>query len=351
MAIFGKKINDMTHSGKNLAIVSSQILFWVAILFLPAMIDFVSHGSGERIIGVLGGTFKHVLPSVLIYFINFYWLVPRFLFRRHLPAFFLINVAILIVSHLWMFAGMFQHMQGELRPAFWSIVGVAFLFSILLIGCATGFRYIIRWNNMQMRLKEEKQRNAEAELAWLKSQLNPHFLFNTLNNISSLVQINADGAQESIGQLSDLLRYTLYDSNHDLVPVEGEIEFMHNYIDLMKLRCNELTTIRVELNVPPKPTMIVPLLFISLIENAFKHGVNSRKPSFIHISFKAQGSDLIFTCENSIHTKIESDRIGSGIGLENLRRRLELTYPGRYQYVQEVKNDIYFAQITLQNCL
>lgn len=341
----------MTHSGKNLAIVSSQILFWVAILFLPGMIDFISHGSWEHAVGVLGGTFKHILPSVLIYFINFYWLVPCFLFRKHIHTFFLINGALLIVGHLWMFNGIFRHMQGDLRPVFWSIVGTAFLFSVLLIGCATGFRYIIRWNNMQMRLKEEKQRSAEAELAWLKSQLNPHFLFNTLNNISSLVQINADSAQESIGQLSDLLRYTLYDSNHDLVPVEGEIEFMHNYIDLMKLRCNELTTIKVKLNAPSKPAMVVPLLFISLIENAFKHGINSRKPSFIHICFEAQGSDLIFICENSIHPKAEADRIGSGVGLENLRRRLKLTYPERYQYVQEIKDDVYFAQIVLQNCL
>ena len=107
-----------------------------------------------------------------------------------------------------------------------------------------GFRYIVRWGDMQMRLKEERQKNAEAELAWLKNQLNPHFLFNTLNNISSLVQINQDTAQERIGQLSDLLRYTLYESNHELVPVEGEIEFMNNYIELMRLRCNELATVK-----------------------------------------------------------------------------------------------------------
>ncbi len=341
----------MTHSGKNFAIVSFQILFWMAILLLPSMIDFVSHGSWEHTVGVLGGTFKHIVLPVLIYFINFYWLVPRFLFRKKVQIFFLINAALLIVNHLWVFSGMFQQMQGDLRPVFWSIAGVAFLLSILIIGCATGFRYIIRWNNMQTHLKEEKQRSAEAELAWLKSQLNPHFLFNTLNNISSLVQINADDAQESIGQLSDLLRYTLYDSNHNLVPVEGEIEFMYNYIDLMRLRCNTLASIKVELNTPSKPVQIVPLLFISLIENAFKHGINSRKPSFVHINFKEKGNNLVFTCENSLHPKSETDRIGSGVGLENLRRRLELTYPGRYQYTQDIKDDVYFAQIIIQNCL
>ena len=172
-----------------------------------------------------------------------------------------------------------------------------------------------------------------------------------MNNISSLVQIDQDTAQESIGQLSDLLRYTLYESNHELVPVEGEIEFMNNYIELMRLRCNELATVEVDLQIPIKPMRIVPLLFISLIENAFKHGVNSRKSSFVRIRFKAEGDDLVFTCENSDHPKPDVNRSGSGIGLENLRRRLDLAYPGRYRYDQELRENSYFVQITLRDCL
>ena len=172
-----------------------------------------------------------------------------------------------------------------------------------------------------------------------------------LCKISSLVQIDQDTAQESIGQLSDLLRYTLYESNHELVPVEGEIEFMNNYIELMRLRCNELATVEVDLQIPIKPMRIVPLLFISLIENAFKHGVNSRKSSFVRIRFKAEGDNLVFTCENSDHPKPDVNRSGSGIGLENLRRRLDLAYPGRYRYDQELRENSYFVQITLRDCL
>lgn len=227
----------------------------------------------------------------------------------------------------------------------------AFFLHFLVIGCAVGLRYIVRWGDMQARLKEERQKNAEAELAWLKNQLNPHFLFNTLNNISSLVRIDQDTAQESIGQLSDLLRYTLYESNHELVPVEDEIEFMSNYIELMRLRCNELATVEVDLRAPAKPMRVVPLLFISLIENAFKHGVNSRKPSFVRIRLGMEGDGLVFTCENTNHPKPDVNRSGSGIGLENLRRRLELAYPGRYQYDQELREDIYFVRIILRDCL
>ncbi|MBP7313514.1 MAG: histidine kinase, partial [Parabacteroides sp.] len=262
----------------------------------------------------------------------------------------LMNLLLITGANLWIFSPK-ADFPDEWRSGMYMVAFGAFFLHLLVVGCAVGFRYIVRWGDMQMRLKEERQKNAEAELAWLKNQLNPHFLFNTLNNISSLVQIDQDTAQESIGQLSDLLRYTLYESNHELVPVEGEIEFMNNYIELMRLRCNELATVEVDLQIPIKPMRIVPLLFISLIENAFKHGVNSRKSSFVRIRFKAEGDDLVFTCENSDHPKPDVNRSGSGIGLENLRRRLDLAYPGRYRYDQELRENSYFVQITLRDCL
>ena len=286
----------------------------------------------------------------IVFTANFYVLVPYLLYRDRKMLFGLMNLLLITGANLWIFSPK-ADFPDEWRSGMYMVAFGAFFLHLLVIGCAVGFRYIVRWGDMQMRLKEERQKNAEAELAWLKNQLNPHFLFNTLNNISSLVQIDQDTAQESIGQLSDLLRYTLYESNHELVPVEGEIEFMNNYIELMRLRCNELATVEVDLRIPIKPMRIVPLLFISLIENAFKHGVNSRKSSFVRIRFKAEGDDLVFTCENSDHPKPDVNRSGSGIGLENLRRRLDLAYPGRYRYDQELRENSYFVQITLRDCL
>ena len=226
----------------------------------------------------------------------------------------------------------------------------AFFLHLLVVGCAVGFRYIVRWGDMQMRLKEERQKNAEAELAWLKNQLNPHFLFNTLNNISSLVQIDQDTAQESIGQLSDLLRYTLYESNHELVPVEGEIEFMNNYIELMRLRCNELATVEVDLQVPPKPMRIVPLLFISLIENAFKHGISPTEPSFISIHISENAKEVVCEIRNSNHPKTVEDKSGSGVGLEQVSRRLEILYPGAYTWSKGSSEDesVYESRLSIK---
>jgi len=188
-------------------------------------------------------------------------------------------------------------------------------------------------------------------LTWLKNQLNPHFLFNTLNNISSLTQIDPEQAQDRIGQLSEALRYALYDSNAEKVPLSGEVAFMENYIDLMALRCSEKTQVERSFAVPGHEVMVAPLLFISLIENAFKHGVSARNESVVKIDLHADGPDLCFVCENSLPEKTGEDRSGSGIGLANLKRRLELIYPGAYSYEQSVSDGMYRVEVRLKNLL
>lgn len=340
----------MTFTRKDGIIAGGQALLWLTLMLAPSCIDFFIRFDTRSALEVLKVNCHFILPLAVIYTVNFYLLVPYLFYRNRSLWFYLLNGLLIVGSNSWIFTPHVAIPEEWRSGFFMAIFGVLFL-DLLVLGCAVGMRYVVRWSDMQLALKEERQKNVEAELAWLKNQLNPHFLFNTLNNISSLVQIDQDTAQESIGQLSDLLRYTLYESNHELVPLEGEIEFMNNYIGLMRLRCNELATVEVDLQVPPKPMRIVPLLFISLIENAFKHGVNSRKPSLVRIGLHAEGDDLIFTCENSDHPKPDVNRSGSGIGLENLRRRLDLAYPGRYQYEQATREELYFVQITLRDCL
>jgi sensor histidine kinase YesM len=213
---------------------------------------------------------------------------------------------------------------------------------------AIAIRHFIRIRQIKQQLKEEKAKNTEAELAWLKNQINPHFLFNTLNNISSLTQIDSDAAQDAIAQLSDLLRYAMYETNKKMVPIDGEISFMRNFIDLMKLRCNEKAVINSEFTIHNLQLEVAPLLFISLIENAFKHGISSNRPSTINIRLEELDDRLEFTCDNTNYPKNDTDRSGSGIGLENTRRRLELVYHGRYEWEQNITPDnIYHVRITL----
>ena len=216
-----------------------------------------------------------------------------------------------------------------------------------MVAMPVGLKYVMRWNDEKHKMEEERRRNAEAELTWLKNQLNPHFLFNTLNNISSLTQIDADKAQESIGQFSELLRYALYESNVKKVKLTDETEFMKNYINLMSLRCNEMTLVETRFDSFDESLTISPLLFISLIENAFKHGISSHKDSFVKIDMGLDGNDLVFSCENSIHERASENRSGSGIGLENMLRRLDLLYPDAYTYRQYIEDRTYIAIVRI----
>ena len=150
-------------------------------------------------------------------------------------------------------------------------------------------------------------------------------------------------------QLSDLLRYAMYETNKPKVRLDGEVEFMRNYIDLMKLRCNEMTTVNCQFSIVNSQLEVAPLLYISLIENAFKHGMNSNAPATIDICLEQQDDTLIFLCDNTNNPKPTKDRSGSGIGLENTRRRLDLLYPGRYIWEQAITpENIYHVKISIR---
>ena len=217
-----------------------------------------------------------------------------------------------------------------------------------MVVAAIFVRYYIRHNTLRRQLREEKQKMTEAELAWLKNQLNPHFLFNTLNNIASLTQTSPNNAQKAIGQLSELLRYALYETQPKEVSLNGEIAFIKNYINLMTLRSGNNVEIKSQFIIHNSQLLIAPLLFLTPVENAFKHGISANKPSFIHISITEDNGKIVFLCENSNYPKNDTDKSGKGIGLENMYRRLELIYPGRYNIEQRITPEIYHLKIIIK---
>ena len=349
----------MNRQHNRLILDVAQVLAWACAMLLPAAVTWLISGDSNRFGMTFWPSFYMMLPICLVYLVNYFLLVPGMLFRKRIVWFIVINVLLLallnapslfprgeipepIREHL--------HRRDILAFRIPTLITAAF-FQLVFIFLAIGVRSIQRSNDIQYQLQEEKRKTTEAELTWLKHQLNPHFLFNTLNNISSLTQIDPDKAQESIGQLSDTLRYALYDTDTEKVPLSGEVAFMDNYIRLMQLRCNELTEVTTSWQLPEREVRIAPLLFISPIENAFKHGVNSRMPSFVHVDLHPEGRDLVFRCENSLFVKFGEDHIGSGIGEENLRRRLELIYPGAYTYEQSEEDGVYSVRIALKNLL
>lgn len=333
-----------------------QVAAWLVFLMVPAISAFIATQSWSGVMRAFDVNARIHWTSAAIYFVNTLVLVPLGYYRNRRWMFWFGNgliLAGLVYFFFYNFSprSFIEHIPDEryrqyALAYFYASSFVAIFMSAFLAGIALLVHHVRRSMVIKRQLKEEQQKRTEAELEWLKNQLNPHFLFNTLNNISSLVQIDADKAQDAIAQLSDLLRYAMYESRHETVPLQGEVEFMRNYIDLMKLRCNDKTEVITSFDVR-QDMEIAPLLFISLIENAFKHGVSSSRPSKIDISLLQSDNELVFNCDNTNYPKDDADRSGSGIGLENTRRRLELMYHGRYDWEQSLENDIYHVRIIL----
>ena len=360
--------------GRHLSLWLVQIAVWAIIILALPMATWLSTqdiGAAKTSFHVV---FDLLKSPLLIYFANFYLFGPilfyinekeakNFRFYKKLGSrtrywlFALCNLIAIPFFNiqfflLWCRRDSIPNMP-EMTPDMWiGFFGGMFMFFLLnciVAAIAIGIRHFIRTGQIRQQLKDEQAKHTEAELAWLKNQINPHFLFNTLNNISSLTQIDADAAQDAIAQLSDLLRYAMYETNKPLVPIQGEVEFMENYIALMKLRCNDKAEVKAHWGITNGQAEIAPLLFISLIENAFKHGLSSSRPSKIDIQLEQQEGQLVFTCDNTNDPKSDADRSGSGIGVENTRRRLELMYHDRYQWEQSLDGDIYHVRIRLKN--
>ena len=280
---------------------------------------------------------------MLVFYLNYFVLIDRLLFRKRLGTFVLINLLLIILLavglHGWhefhrtYVMGIPPSSRPRARTQFYLFFMLRDAVTMLLVtGLSVAIKMTGRWYRVEREKQEIEKERTQAELQNLKSQLNPHFLFNTLNNIYALVALNPQQAQYALHSLSQLLRYVLYD----------------NYVELMSLRLSKQVQLEVNLPEDDRGYQVAPLLFIALIENAFKHGVSATEPSFIHISFALTGGDtLICTVENSCFPKNELDRSGSGIGLENLRRRLSLLYPGQHILRMEKIGEQYVAQMVL----
>lgn len=277
---------------------------------------------------------------MIVYYVNSLMLIEKFLFTKKAWRFAASNVvliaAAMIVVHLLMQYLPDPHIgrprpEREWQDVFLFFMGNAMLY-LLVAGLSVAIKMTNSWYKVQSDKTALEKERAEAELKNLKSQLNPHFLFNTLNNIYSLISFSPERAQGAVHELSKLLRYVLYENNQHFVPLEKELDFLRNYIELMRIRLPEQVKLETRIESgEASSALIAPLLFISLIENAFKHGVSYSNPTFIHIQIMA-ADRYNLTCEitNSFFPKSDQDKSGSGIGLSNLRKRLELLYPGRY---------------------
>ncbi|MBQ9570837.1 MAG: sensor histidine kinase [Prevotella sp.] len=307
------------------------------------------------------------------FYVNYTWLTPRYFVQGKHRYYLMINVVMAvsfsILLHYWMDYSRVLFQPGGLMNRNPDGIDEFFFYLRDLINfgifatAATCIALAQRWfwaDNARKyaetaRVRAEADRT-EAELKSLRSQINPHFLLNTLNNIYALTAMDTFRAQNAIQQLSKMLRHMLYDNMLDSVSLQDEIQFLENYVNLMKIRLPESVDVTFKKNVPDADIRVAPLIFISLFENAFKHGVSLTEPSFIRILIKADlqpesgGKQLICSIENSYFPKPEQDRSGHGIGLEQVQRRLDLLYPDRYVWEKGTgpDNRTYYSKITIQ---
>lgn len=364
-----------SKSNEKLWKVLIHIVIWMLIFVLPGYVLFMN--SGYDTILFKHAAF-HTISFALLFYLNYFWLSGWF-FRRQtrwlaiLLALFFVGALVLTFDQTMAFHGPRRKPPGEMKahvkehwahrpdgltsdsilspihhrhippkhpshPRGGSFKNIPvfnfFIFSMLFSVLGLGLKYTERMAGMEKRRKEAEKERIRAELAYLKMQISPHFFFNTLNNIYALIDASPSDGQHAVLQLSRLMRYMIYESERGNVLLHQEVDFIRNYLELMRLRLTPNTKVEVRLqdNLPQK--WIPPLLFLPFVENAFKHGVSNSKPSEISIRLQADGEHIEFECSNTIHQfAVDSSTVypDYGIGLDNVRKRLHLLLAGRHQ--------------------
>ncbi len=376
MSIFKeKKLSIILHIGA-----------WIIVFLLPILLTSIERRQDLNFIG------RIVLRSTiyaLIFYISYLWLIPKLLFRGKKWKFYLAMIAMILglyVVNDFISSNFFTNKEFAERsrqqnkssitnqtprprqqmgadsarqsfnppkPNFkksprWRFDIYNYMFtSVLIAGFSLGLRMSVKYNENEKKRKELEKEKLSSELALLKNQVSPHFFFNTLNNIYSLIEINTKEAQNAVLQLSKLMRYLLYESEKGDTKLSSEIAFMKNYIDLMKLRISDKVKLSYTFPEEYKDFPFPPLIYIPFIENAFKHGVSYREKSFIEINFAISGNELIFLCRNSVTVKKE-ENTESGIGMENATRRLRLIFPDTHHLEINQANQIFEVNLTIQ---
>ena len=224
---------------------------------------------------------------------------------------------------------------------------VAAFGGLLLMGMNLGVKLYFKSQEDTKLLTQIDKHNLERQLEYLKYQVNPHFFMNTLNNIHALVDIDPERAKTTIVELSKMMRYILYEGNNRLIPLPREVQFLSNYVQLMRLRYTDKVSIRMSAPSNLPDVMIPPLLLIMFVENAFKHGISYRTESFVYITVDVKDDRLKFVCSNSKQHLTVKEKKGGGMGLVNVRRRLDLLFQDTYTLKIEDRENEYNVSLDL----
>ena len=332
----------------------SHILVWLVLFSMPYLL---SYGQEQDLNRVIAHFWIPIAFYAIIFYANYFVWIDKYLFSNKTVHFIIINL-IVIASFIILKEILKDYYFNEtfritpkkegVGPPIKMFLYIQMLSYMAPLLFSIAIKTTKRWVQTEAERKEAANVKLKSELQHLHYQLQPHFFFNSLNNIYAMVDISPDQAKTSIHSLSKLMRYMLYETNVELISLSKEIDFMKKYIDLMKLRVSDKTV--VNYNFPQQETSIkvAPLLFISLIENAFKHGVSASKSSTIDINISTQEKTVLFTIENDDFPKKSDDKSGSGIGLVNIKKRLELLYLNKNSFSTIVKDNRFIAKLEIE---
>ena len=345
------KITKKQTIGENLL----YVMVWLAILLVPILNSKMMSEVHVSLSNILIA-WQQIAPYLFIFIIHNAFIV-RYVKRHQYMRYVVVDV--LFISAVFYGVDILDSILGDFAtpehlisakhasftdlPVYWNIVLGLFM------TCAnTAIKMMYQSLRDEQAMEELKRQNLQAEMDYLKYQINPHFFMNTLNNIHSLIDIDAAYAQDAVIELSKMMRYVLYESGHEAITLEKDIQFMENYIKLMRIRYTNDVDIRVEYpHDLPTQVSIPPLLLIVFVENAFKHGVSYNNPSFIHMHVDYADGKVTGTISNSRHTQ-KGERHSAGIGLDNVRKRLELIYgPRNYSLDIEENPTTYTVKLVI----
>ncbi|MFY0686400.1 MAG: histidine kinase [Cyclobacteriaceae bacterium] len=295
-----------------------------------------------------------------IYFINARFIAPKLLSAGGIVRFVIYLLVLLLLGQVLMklteyFLNLPELMHQAIRPnheykprSWFRIDFFELLFTLPAIGVSSIVFLVKKNQEDTLKRNELEKEKISNELSFLKTQINPHFYFNTLNSIYALADLNIEDAKESIHTLSSMMRHVLYKAQQDLTKLQDEINFIENYVSLMKLRMSKKVKVNFARPQQEVNELVAPMMFLPFVENAFKHGVSNQADSFINIEVAVEQDSVRMLVENSVFDRSSLSLDEGGIGIQNTRRRLDLIYPGKHQLdIKELENK-YIVELKLQ---
>ena len=327
-----------------------HILFWSLVFGIWYLLRYEGYRSTALAFQI---TLIKVVDLALMVYITNYLLIPFLLYKKKYALFLLVFIVMVLSSSI---TKMYIIGQVANDPASFSLQGnlkariydnVIPHFFLVIAGAATKFMF--DQLRLQKKIAELAREKAEAELNFLKSQINPHFLFNSLNSVYFLIDKNNPEARQALHKFSDMLRYQLYEANDDKIPIEKEIGYLRDYVHLQQLRKDENYKVQFNCSANVKNFSIEPLLLIPFVENAFKHiSHKTNGDNFVRLDLSRSNGYFEFAVENSIEKGVYSTEQHGGIGMNNVKRRLELLYPGMHHLRIDDNADIFKVNLKLK---